>query len=154
MTIRIEEVLNRSDLKRFIGFPYDLYKNHPYWVPPIRVDELNTLRSDKNPAYEHCDARFWLALNDKKVVGRIAAILNHKAIDKWEKKQLRFGWFDFIDALAVSSMLLQTVETWASELELDAVHGPLGFTDLDYEGMLVEGFDELGTMAALYNYPY
>jgi hypothetical protein len=115
---------------------------------------MRTLRSDKNPAYEHCEARLWLAFDQKKVAGRIAAILNHKAIDKWGKRQLRFGWFDFIDDPAVSSQLLQTVETWAKDRNLDAVHGPLGFTDLDYEGMLIEGFDELGTMVALYNYPY
>jgi hypothetical protein len=154
MAIEIREVKTRKELKRFVRFPYELYKNNPYWVPPIRADEMNTLRADKNPAFEHCEARYWMAFDGKRMVGRIAAILNRKANEKWEKKQLRFGWFDFVDNPAVSSALLNAVETWAREAGLDAVHGPLGFTDMDYEGMLIEGFEEMGTMATIYNYPY
>jgi GNAT superfamily N-acetyltransferase len=117
-------------------------------------DELNTLRRDKNPAFEYCDARFWLAYKDEHIVGRVAAILNRRHIEKWGQRFMRFGWIDFINDPAVSSALLRMVEAWAVQSGMTAVHGPLGFTDLDREGMLVEGFDELGTLATIYNYPY
>ncbi|HDQ45300.1 MAG TPA: hypothetical protein ENN17_07380 [bacterium] len=154
MAITLHEVTSRRDLKRFVRFPYGLYRNDPFWVPPLRADELNTLRKDRNPAFEYCEAWYWIAYHGKRPVGRIAAILNRKANEKWRKKELRFGWFDFIDDPDVSRALLRTVENKARALGLDAVHGPLGFTDMDYEGMLIEGFDELGTLATIYNYPY
>jgi GNAT superfamily N-acetyltransferase len=154
MSIEIREVKTLGGLKKFIGFPYKLYKKHPYWVPPLFMDEMNTLRKDKNPAFEHCEAKYWLAYRDKKIVGRIAAIINKLYIDKWKNKYARFGWIDFIDDPEVSKALLKTVESWARQKGMTAVHGPLGFTDLDYEGMLIEGFDELGTLATIYNYPY
>jgi GNAT superfamily N-acetyltransferase len=154
MSIEMREVKTLGDLKKFIGFPYKLYKNHPYWVPPLFMDEMNTLRKDKNPAFEHCEAKYWLAYKNKRIVGRIAAIINQLYIDKWKNKFARFGWIDFIDDKEVSKALLETAENWAKEKGMTAVHGPLGFTDLDYEGMLIEGFDELGTLATIYNYPY
>jgi GNAT superfamily N-acetyltransferase len=117
-------------------------------------DELNTLRRDKNPAFEYCDARYWLAYKDAHIVGRMAAILNRRHIEKWGQRFMRFGWIDFINDPAVSSALVWTVEAWAVQTGMTAVHGPLGFTDLDREGMLVEGFAELGTLATIYNYPY
>ena len=97
MAIEIREVQNKKALKQFVRFPYDLYKKNPYWVPPLRSDEMNTLSADKNPAFEHCESRYWMAFDGKRMVGRIAGILNHKAIEKWGKRQIRFGWFDFID---------------------------------------------------------
>lgn len=154
MNVSIKEVTSRKDLLRFIKFPFKLYHRHPYWVPPLIQDEVNTLSKDKNPAFEFCDSRYWLAYSNGDIVGRIAAIYNRKAVEKWQKKQLRFGWFDTEDDLEISKALFEQVENWAVELGMEAIHGPLGFTDLDYEGMLVEGFDELGTMVTIYNYPY
>jgi len=154
MSVEIREVVSKRDLKKFIRFPYALYKNHPCWVPPLRFDEMNTLHKDKNPAFEVCDARYWLAYKDGKIAGRVAAIHNKPYVEKWNRSYLRFGWIDFIDDEEVSRALIDAVEGWARELGMAAVHGPLGFTDLDNEGMLVEGFDELGTLATIYNYPY
>jgi hypothetical protein len=118
------------------------------------MDEMNTLRGDKNPAFEFCEARFWLAERNGKTVGRIAAIKNNKFIETCGQRYIRFGWIDFIDDPEVSKSLLNTVEHWALELKMQAIHGPLGFTDMDNEGMLIEGFEELGTLATIYNYPY
>ncbi len=154
MALQIKEVTNLQDLKTFVHFPEMLYRGCPYWVPSLISDEINTLRKDKNPAFENCQARYWLAYQDGKVVGRVAAILNQKHIEVWKEPYLRFGWIDFIDDPAVSAARMGAVAGWASECHLTAVHGPLGFTDLDKEGMLVEGFDELSTLATIYNYPY
>ncbi|MCM8899647.1 GNAT family N-acetyltransferase [Caldicoprobacter algeriensis] len=152
--VEIKEVKTRKDLKKFVYFPYKLYAGNKYWVPPLVMDEMNTLRQDKNPAFEYCEARYWLALKDGEVVGRIAGIINYKYIEKWEQKNARFGWIDFIDDPEVSKALLATVEGWAREKGMTGLHGPLGFCDLDREGMLVEGFDEMGTFTTIYNYPY
>jgi len=154
MALHVKEVTSLSDLRSFIRFPFQLYRGNLYWVPALTSDELNTLRKDKNPAFAHCQARYWLALQDDRIVGRVAAILNHKHLETWHQPYLRFGWIDFIDDPAVSSALMGAVETWARESDLTAVHGPLGFTDFDREGMLVEGFTELSTMATGYNHPY
>jgi len=154
MEITIREVSTLRQLKQFIRCPHTLYRRNPYWVPNLFSDDLNTLRKDRNPAFAHCEARYWMAYRNGKAVGRIAAILNKAHIEKWGQHYMRFGWFDFIDDPAVSSALLQQVETWAVENGLSAVHGPLGFTDLDREGMLVEGFEELGTLATMYNHSY
>ncbi len=154
MSIEIKEVTTKRQLKKFVSFPYKLYSTDPFYVPPLRFDELGTLRSDKNPAFDYCEVHYWLAYKNGKIAGRIAAILNHSFIEKWGKKYLRFGWFDFIQDKEVASSLLAKVENWAKELGMVAVHGPLGFTDLDHEGTLVEGFNELGTLATIYNYPY
>jgi GNAT superfamily N-acetyltransferase len=115
---------------------------------------MRTLRRDKNPAFEHCEARYWLALRNGRTVGRIAAILNRRHIEKWKQRYMRFGWIDFIDDPEVPEALLGTVERWAKDKGMTAMHGPLGFTDLDREGMLIQGFDELGTLATIYNHPY
>ena len=154
MEIQVKEVIDQKELKAFIKFPFDIYRGNNYWVPTLMFDELNTLRRDKNPAFEHCEARYWLAYDADHIVGRIAAILNHKHIEKWGQPYMRFGWIDFIDDARVSAALMGQVETWAKQSGMQAVHGPLGFTDLDREGMLVEGFDELSTLATIYNHPY
>lgn len=154
MSIEIREVKNIKDLKAFVRFPFDLYTGNPYWVPPLIADELNTLRRDRNPAFEFCRARYWLALKDGRAAGRIAGILNPRHIEKWEQPYLRFGWIDFIDNHEVSAALLGAVEGWAREEGLEAVHGPLGFSNMDHAGMLIEGFEELATNATIYNFAY
>ncbi len=152
--ILIKEVKTIRALRKFIAFPSRLYAGNPYWVPPLWMDEMNTLRWDRNPAFEFCDVKYWLAFRDGRPVGRIAGIINHRFIEKWGDRYARFGWIDFIDDEEVSRKLLETVETWAAENGMAGVHGPLGFCDLDREGMLVEGFAELGTLATIYNHPY
>ncbi len=141
-------------MKNFISFPYKLYKGNKYWIPQLNNDEMNLFIPGKNPAFEFCESKQWLAYKNEEVVGRIAGIINHRFIEKWQDKLCRFGWIDFIDDESVSKALLDTVENWAKEKGLNAVHGPLGFTDLDPEGMLIEGFDEKSTIATIYNYPY
>ncbi len=152
--VYIEEVKDRSDFGHFINFPYKLYKGNRYYVPPLKFDEASTLDKKKNPAFEYCDARLWLAKENGKVVGRIAGILNHAFIQKWGKRYMRFGWMDFIPDPQVAKKLLDKVSEWARENNCEAIHGPMGFTDLDHEGMLIEGFEETGTLATIYNYSY
>ena len=154
MSVEIREVTTIRQLKTFIRFPLALYKNNPYYVPALYNDELNTLRWDRNPAFEDARARYWLAYRDGRVVGRIAAMIIPKHERKWGQNLMRFGWIDFIDDVEVVSALMDTVEKWAKEEGKKGVHGPLGFTDLDREGMLVEGFNEMTTLATIYNYPY
>ena len=115
---------------------------------------VNTLSKDKNAAFEFCEAEYFLAYKDEKPVGRVAAIINNRANETWNKKEVRFGWIDFIDDAEVSKALIDEVEKWGKERGMEYVVGPLGFTDMDPEGMLVEGFDQLGTMSTIYNYPY
>lgn len=141
-------------LRAFVSFPLTLYRGNPYYVPAPVFDDLNTFRRDRNPAFETCEARYWLAYREGRVVGRVAGIHNPQHEARWNEPYLRFGWLDFVDDPAVSAALLGAVEAWAREKGLRAVHGPLGFTDLDREGMLVEGFEELGTLATSYNYAY
>lgn len=150
----IKEVNTQRELRRFVSFQYSLYNGNKYWVPPLRSDEMKSLRKDKNPAFDFCDAKYWLAISNGKVVGRIAGIINKKYNERWRARTARFGWFDFIDDKEVSSSLLNAVEKWARENGMTSIHGPLGFTDMDAEGVLVEGFDEVSTLGALYNYPY
>lgn len=154
MTVEIREVTSIRQLKTFIRFPLSLYRGNPYYVPAMYSDELNTLRVDRNPAFEDARARYWLAYRDGKVVGRIAGMIVPKHEQKWGENYMRFGWIDFIDDRDVVSALLNTVEEWARQENKEGLHGPLGFTDLDREGMLVEGFNEMTTLATLYNYPY
>jgi len=154
MGIVINEVTARRDLRRFVLFPYRLYAGNGYWVPPLRFDEMNTLRKDKNPAFEFCEVKLWLAYKDGRIAGRIAGIIHRRYIEKWGNRYARFGWIDFVDDPEVSRALLDTLENWALAKEMTGVHGPLGFSDLDRAGMLVEGFGEVGTMATIYNYPY
>jgi hypothetical protein len=154
MSIQLREVLTPRNLKQFIALQYSLYQDNKYWVPPLRADELKSLRKDKNPAFDFCEAKYWLAYKDGKAVGRIAGIINMKYNEKWNAKAARFGWIDFVDDIEVSSALLNVVEGWARERGMKSIHGPLGFTDMDGEGTLIEGFEELSTLGAIYNYPY
>lgn len=153
-SVQIKRVETKKDLKDFIEFHYDLYEGDPYDAPNLYSDELNTLSRDKNAAFDFCEAEYFLALKEGKVVGRVAAIINNKANEKWEKKDVRFGWIDFIDDIEVSNALLKAVEDYGKEKGMTSIVGPLGFTDMDPEGMLTWGFDQLGTMATIYNYDY
>lgn len=154
MTITIKEVTNRRLLRKFVNFPFKLYKGNSNWIPTLRSDEMNTLRKDKNPAFAFCRAKYWLAYKDGKIAGRIAGIINPRYQERWGNAYARFGWIDFIDDDHVSRALLAKVEEWAQEQGMQAMHGPLGFTDMDPEAMLVEGFDEMGTLIGIYNYSY
>lgn len=154
MSVEIKKVTTKSDLKRFIRFNYEFYKNNPYSVPDLYDDMLNTFSPQKNAAFEFCEADYFMAFRDGKMVGRVAAIINRRANETWKKKTVRFGWIDFIDDIEVSTALIDTVKQWGKERGMTEIEGPLGFTDMDAEGMLVEGFDQLSTMATIYNYPY
>ncbi|MFZ4400048.1 MAG: GNAT family N-acetyltransferase [Bacteroidales bacterium] len=154
MTVEIKEVITKSDINKFIRFPYKLYKDNPYWVPSLDMDEKLSLSKEKNPAFEFCEARYWLAYKEGEIVGRIGGIINHRANECWKENRVRFGWIDFINDESVAKALLQTVEQWGKENGCKEIHGPLGFTDMDREGMLVFGFDELGTYATIYNHAY
>jgi len=152
--IEIRKVSTKKDLKTFVQFYYDLYRGSEFAVPYLYSEEIATLRRDKNPSFECCEADYFLALKDGKVAGRVAAIINYRANERWNCHQVRFGWFDFIDDIEVSTALLKTVEDWGREKGMNEIAGPLGFIDTDREGMLVEGFDQLSTMYINYNYPY
>lgn len=154
MSVEIKKVTTQSELKRFIRFNYEFYKDNPYSVPDLYDDMLNTFSPKKNAAFEFCEADYFLALRDGKIVGRVAAIINRRANETWNRKTVRFGWIDFIDDMEVSTALIDTVKQWGKERGMTEIEGPLGFTDMDAEGMLVEGFDQLSTMATIYNYPY
>lgn len=152
--VEVREVRSRSDLKKFVVYPNRLYKDVPQYMPPLISEDLSDWNRKSNPAFEYCDARCWLAYRDGEIVGRIGAILSKKSNEKWNKRRLRFTQVDFIDDAEVSKALFDTVEAWAKELGCDEVHGPLGFTDLDREGMLIEGFDEKSMFITYYNHPY
>ena len=152
--VEIRKVTTKRELKQFIQFYYDLYRGSEQAVPYLFLDEQATLRRDKNPSFECCEADYFLAFKDGKVAGRVAAIINRRANEQWQVKQVRFGWFDFIDDIEVSTALLDAVGQWGRERGMTEIAGPLGFIDTDREGMLVEGFDELSTMYINYNYPY
>ena len=154
MSIMIKEVTTKKELRNFIRFNIDLYKNDPYHVPGLIREQLMTLSREKNPAFETGEAIYFLAYKDNKIVGRIAGLINHKSNETWNQRHARFGFVDFIDDAEVVNKLFEAVEKWAKEKNMTHLHGPLGFTDMDHEGMLIKGFDQLGTMAAIYNYPY
>jgi len=154
MSIKIVEVTDKSSLKKFVAFNIQLYANNPYHVPGLVEDEMMTLRKDKNPAFDFCESIYFLAYKDNKIAGRIAGIINHKANATWNQQYARFGFVDFIDDDEVSSALFEAVEQWAIQKGMTGIQGPLGFTDLDHEGLLVWGFDQLGTMATAYSFPY
>ncbi|MDR0733209.1 MAG: hypothetical protein LBF08_04000 [Dysgonamonadaceae bacterium] len=154
MAVTIKEVKNRLALKQFVKFNIRLYKDNPYHVPSLVGDEIMTLSRKKNPAFDFCESIYFLAYRDGKIVGRIAGIINHKANETWRQQYARFGFVDFIDDGEVSSALFKAVESWAIAKGMNGVQGPLGFTDLDHEGLLVWGFDRLATMATSYSYPY
>lgn len=148
------KVESRRDLCKFIDFHNELYKGNPYHVPNLYFDEMNTFRKDKNAAFDFCEAEYFMAYRDGKVVGRVAAIINHSANKKWERESVRFGWIDFVDDIEVSKALLKAVEDYGKSKGMKEIVGPLGFTDMDPEGMLLYGYDQLGTQATAYNYPY
>jgi len=152
--VTIHEVISKKELKQFVKFPFKLFAGCKYWIPPLIKGEMDSLRKDVNPAFDYCDTKYWLAYKDGKIAGRVAGILNRRSIEKWQQRLIRVGWVDFVDDLEVSGALFDTVENWAKELGMDGTHGPLGFTDMDYEGLLIEGFDKLPTMNNIYNYPY
>ena len=153
-SVEIKKVEGKKALRTFIDFHYDLYKGSEYDVPNLFQDELNTLSSDKNAAFEFCEAEYYIAYKDGKPAGRVAAIINNKANERWGRKAVRFGWIDFIDDREVSAALLGAVEDYGRAHGMTEIVGPLGFTDMDPEGMLTFGFDQLGTMPTIYNYPY
>ena len=154
MAVDIRRVTDKRGLEAFIQLHYDLYRGNPYDAPNLHSDELHTLSRDRNSAFEFCEAEYFLAYKDGRVVGRVAAIINHRYNEQWQRPVVRFGWIDFIDDLEVSRALLKAVEDWGREKGMKEIIGPLGFTDMDPEGMLTHGFDQLGTMATLYNYAY
>ncbi len=152
--IIIKEVLKEAELNDFIRFPERLYKGVEYFIPPIRSEEVKTFAQNVNPAFEYCDARLWVAIRDNKIVGRVAGIINHRYNENRKIKNVRFGWLDFIEDKEVLKKLLHTVEVWGTENGLDTIHGPIGFTSFDPSGVLVEGFNEIPTTYAHYNFPY
>jgi GNAT superfamily N-acetyltransferase len=152
--IEVCHVDGKRKLRQFIRFPFELYRDSPYWVPPLLRNEWAALDSGRNPASEFCRTRLFLAKKNGRVVGRVAGIINDRANEKWKQQRCRFGWIDGIDDPEVWAALMGAVENWAAEEGLVQLHGPLGFTNFDKEGMLVEGFEELATMAAGYNFPY
>lgn len=152
--VSIVEVTTKAQLRRFVDYPNQLYKDVPQFVPATYGDDLADWERSKNPAFSYCDARCWLAERDGEIVGRIGAIRSRKANEKWGVNRMRFTQTDFIDDPEVSAALFAVVEDWARELGCAAIHGPLGFTDMDREGMLVEGFDRRSCFFTYYNYPY
>jgi len=154
MSVVIKEVTSRKELRTFVNFPEKLYRDNPYYVPPLEFDQMDTLDQEKGAAQEFCDSKLFLAYKDGELAGRVAAIVNYKANEQWNHKEVRFGWIDFIDDREVSRALMDKVEAYGREKGMDSIVGPLGFTDFDPEGMLVDGFDVLSTMALIYNFPY
>ena len=152
--IKIQEISTKKELKQFVKFPFSLYKGNEYWVPPIINEEVESFDKTKNPVFEHADARFFIALKDGKIAGRVAAITNKLEIDVQKVARMRFGWIDFIDDLDVSKALLDKVLEIGKKENLEFIEGPLGFSNLDKVGVLTEGFDSLSTMITWYNYPY
>ena len=149
----IKKVSTKAEMKKFIRFNYEMYKTNPYSVPDLYEDMLDTF-SSKNPAMEFCEAEFFLAYQGDTLVGRVAAIINHRANERWGKKTVRFGWIDYIDDVDVSRSLIGAVEEFGKAHGMENIEGPLGFTDMDAEGMLLDGYDIPGRMATIYNYPY
>lgn len=154
MSMEIRRVETKRDLKTFITLPLRMYRGNPYWVPPLQFDEWATLDKSRNPAFEFSEAEYWLAYKDGKLAGRIAALINHRYVEKWGNKYGRFGWVEFIEDFEVAEALFRTAEDWLRSKGMVGVNGPMGFTDLDKEGLLIEGFNEMGTMPMIYNHPY
>ena len=154
MAIEIKTVSTKKELKTFVRFANKMFKGNKYYVPCMPMDDFKTLDKNYNAAFEFCEAEYYLAYKDGKLVGRVAAIINHKANKAWNVNQVRFGWIDFIDDIEVSKALLDAVVAFGKARGVNQIVGPLGFTDFDPEGMLVEGFDRISTMALIYNHPY
>ena len=154
MSIQIKEVKTRRELREFVNFPERLYRDNKCYVPPLVFDQMNTLDQKKGAAQDFCKSKLYLAYKDGEPAGRVAAIVNELANKQWDHKEVRFGWYDFIEDEEVARALMQKVEEFGREHGMESVVGPLGFTDFDPEGLLVEGFDQLSTMALIYNHPY
>ena len=154
MAIEIREIHTKRELENFIEFANELYKDCLYYCPPLFFDEMNCFNPKTNPALDVCEYQLWMAYRDNQPVGRIAGIINRRANETWNVKKVRFGWFDFIDDTEVSKALLDTVAEWGKARGMNALNGPVGFTDFDHEGLLIDGFDYPAVMASLYNYPY
>ena len=154
MAVIIKEVRTKSELKKFIWFGINMYKDCPFAAPPLMMDDLMNLSKGKNPALDFCDTAYFLAYRGSKIAGRIAGIIHPVANETWNHKNARFGWVDFVDDMEVSKALFDAVGSWAKSKGMEHLHGPLGFTDLDNEGALIEGYDKMGTLATIYNYPY
>lgn len=152
--IVVQECLSKKEMQSFVKFPFTLYKNHPFWVPPIIADELETLDKNKNPVFENAEAHFYVALQNNKIVGRIASIINWQEVNNQQKRKVRFGWFDVIDDVEITKTLLQKVFELGAKHNLDHCEGPMGFSNLDKVGLITEGFDKMGSMITWYNYPY
>ncbi len=152
--IEIRPVTTRQELQQFVQFFYDLYRGNDCAVPYLYSEEMSTLRHDKNTSFECCESQYFMAFKDGQLVGRVAAIINNRANERWDRKQVRFSWFDFVDDQEVSAALLKAVEDWGRSKGMTEIAGPIGFIDTDREGMLVDGFDKLSTMYINYNYPY
>ena len=154
MEVEVLEVKAKKDVKKFVKFQLRLFNGNQYFVPQLMRDEIETFTPEKNPAYEKCDVKLFLAYRDKEIVGRVAAILNRPANEKYTTKNLRFGWLDMIDDYEVASSLFKSCEEWGRELGMKTLTGPHGFCDLDPQGMLVEGFDKMPTISSYYHLPY
>ncbi len=152
--VEIQEVKSKKELKEFIWFGINLYKDCEFAAPPLMMDDLLNLTKGSNPALDFCETAYYVAKKNGEIVGRIAAIINPVANDTWKQKNARFGWVDFVDDLEVSKALFDAAIAWAKAKGMTAIHGPLGFTDFDHEGLLIEGFERNGTLATIYNYPY
>ena len=154
MSLEIKQITTKRGVYRFVKFGNDFYKDCENFCPALILDELDTFNVKKNPAFDVCEHVLYMAYQDGKAVGRIAGIINHEANKKWGVKHVRFGWMDFIDDLEVSKALLDAVAAWGKSKGMDGLNGPVGFTDFDHQGLIIEGFDYLVPMASLYNYPY
>ena len=154
MAVEIKQITTRREIKKFVKFGNDFYKDCEYFCPALIADEMNTFDPKKNPAFEVCENVLFLAYKDGELVGRIAGIVNHEANRKWGVKRVRFGWMDFVDDMEVSKALLDAVAEWGKSKGMDQLNGPVGFTDFDHQGLLIEGYEYLAPMASLYNYPY
>jgi len=154
MSIEIRTVDSKKQLKQFVKMPFRFFKDSPYWVPPLIMDEMEVLDSRRNPAFENAESKMFMAFRDGKPVGRLAAILSHAANEKYDSRNLRFGWFDLVEDYAVAQTLLDAAEAWGREKGMTTITGPQGFTDMDAEGMLIEGFDLVPTIAQIYNPPF
>ncbi len=150
----VRTVKTNKDYLSFVKFPFQIYKNHSHWVPPLIIDELHTLKPNKNPVYKNADAQLFLAYQNKKIVGRIAVMVNWLEVNNSGKKKARFGWYDVVDDITVSEMLFQEVKKFALKHDLEVIEGPMGFSNFEKAGLLTYGFDQMPTLATIYNYPY
>ncbi len=152
--IKLLQVTNKKQLKQFVTFPFELYKDCEFWVPPLIKDEMETLDAQKNPVFKNAEATYYLAMKNGKIAGRIAVIINHLEVNEIGKKKVRFGWFDVIDDLDVSKALLDKVFEIGEAHNLEYAEGPVGFSNMEKAGILTQGYDEMNTMITWYHYPY